>query len=281
MFNPCLFWLSRRLPLVKLVGMASKPKNSVFPSPFEDPDGALALLNEQWECDPTSAASVESILMDYLRDIAEISTVVLDIETTELISSVPISSMKTSIATVMLLEQHSLGLPAETLLQRSTQLQFWAHESGRGAPLRLLAHVLDHAKLIVAYNGLAFDLVVLSGGDESRWRYKVHDPFLILFKETGRRFKLASILSANGITPKSGSGADAPLLWRAGQLGDDTAWDALSSYNANDVLILTELVLRPSIRVPGGRLIPSASIRPLPLNFRFYCKKQTRVTFST
>ena len=82
----------------------------------------------------------------------------------------------------------------------------------------------DGARVIVAYNGRAFDMRVLQQyyeGDSTRWRAhcaKLHDPIDTATRTTGRRVGLAAVLKHNGMQSKSGTGADAPRWWRDGQL---------------------------------------------------------------
>lgn len=190
--------------------------------------------------------SADAYLYDFLEDQCADDTLVLDIETTELIdtNTTPISQMVVSVAAVMLIEEPLL-------------LTFWGDaRTERGAPLRFLRHALDHARRIVAYNGHSFDLVVLAQGDEVRlagWRAKLHDPYAILRIEYNCRFKLSVLLAKNGIEEKTASGAEAPAMWRRWlQTGDAQELSRLEAYNVQDVRVLAALVQLPSIAVPGA-----------------------------
>lgn len=93
-------------------------------NPVEDPEGALEQYNR---VNPHESADL--LLLDFVEDQAEISTCVLDIETTRLIDRlVPFANMTVSVASVLLVEDLTL-------------LTFWEDErTQRGAPLRFLKH---------------------------------------------------------------------------------------------------------------------------------------------
>ena len=65
-------------------------------------------------------------------------------------------------------------------------------------------------------------------------------------RAAGRRLKLSHLLRINGQRGKAGAGCDAPGLWQEGKL------DALERYCMRDVEALAELVLRDTVKVPGG-----------------------------
>ena len=108
---------------------------------------------------------------------------------------------------------------------------------------------LDAAKLIVAYNGSAFDMRAIRrayGGDDARWQAhmaKLHDPMIAAHRAAGRRLRLSTLLQRNGLGEKAGTGSDAPRLWEEGRL------EALERYCARDTQALTELVLLREVRV--------------------------------
>tara|TARA_B110001450_G_scaffold16733_1_gene15469 strand:+ start:6544 stop:7974 length:1431 start_codon:yes stop_codon:yes gene_type:complete len=214
---------------------------------YQDPAIAIANYNK-WGLGNDDYGIDES-LFDYLGDQSACATAVFDIETTELIErSVPISAMKVSVATVLLLKNDG---------GRETHI-FWNTDEGtpRGAPLRFLRHVLDSAERIVAYNGRDFDLVVLAGGGDAqrleRWRSKLFDPFVILRAAFRSTFKLDALLKANGLDPKTGKGSEAPAMWKLWlDTRDDRHLVELECYNVRDVEALEQLVLLPSVIVPG------------------------------
>ena len=57
--------------------------------------------------------------------------------------------------------------------------------------------------------------------------------------------KLDAVLKHNGVQGKAGAGADAPRWWQEGKLAH------LEQYCKRDVEALVEIVLRPSVRLPG------------------------------
>ena len=134
---------------------------------------------------------------------------------------------------------------------------FWhedvARAPGGGSPARVeeLLRWFDDAAMIAAYNGRAFDMRVLKrhyGGDEARWAAhvkKLVDPLEAVQRAAGRRLRMDTVLKANGLGQKSGNGADAPEMWRQGR------WTQLERYCARDVQALADLVLRPTLRLPG------------------------------
>ena len=217
-------------------------------NPVEEPDGALQLYNRV-----KPDVSADPLLMDYIQDQAEVNTCVLDIETTRLIDRlVPFADMTVSVASVLLVED-------------STLLTFWQDErTQRGAPLRFLTHLLDHAYRVVAYNG-NFDLSVLGQGDTvrvARWKAKLFDPFAVLYREFGIMFKLASLLNENGLGAKTASGAEAPRMWQRWlQSGDARELIRLEEYNQKDVELLSKLIQLERVWLPGGGSTNSLRLR--------------------
>ena len=78
----------------------------------------------------------------------------------------------------------------------------------------------------------------------------------VVYRATGRRARLSHLLQLNGQKGKAGSGCDAPGLWRAGRTTQ------LATYCMRDVEVLAALVLRQSMRVPGGGETEAASVWP-------------------
>lgn len=225
--------------------------------PIEDPDNALRTFGEvRGSLSAVEATSALAVLADYVVDLATDRVAVFDIETTELIDrSVPLADMSISCASVLLLD------PADpTPVDTAEIVTFWHPDAKRGAPLELLTPMLSAAAIIVAYNG-SFDLTVTAGGDEAlrtAWMYKLSDPMLYLERFTGRRYRLAQVLAANGVEAKGGSGAEAPGMWRRGE------YDALERYNRQDVVVLGRLVLLPVLKAPGGMATPGMMAAPEP-----------------
>jgi len=202
-----------------------------------------------------SLESMDAILYDFLEDQAAISNVYGDVETTELIKhGTPIDQMEISVCTLLLVNEHD---PNDFF-----SLDFWGDEGlGRGAPLKFMRHALDHAKRLVFYNGIRFDLRVIASGDETKeaeWARKTHDPYLLLRDEFGRdvSLKLDALLASNGLDPKTGDGKAAVQMYKRGQ------FEELQAYNLRDVEALKELTMLPSIRLSNGERTTLVSLAP-------------------
>ena len=222
---------------------------------FDPVDHPAEALQNYHRAKPDDESGADALLYEFLAERARTSTCVVDIETTELIETkrVSIPDMVVSVASVLLVEG-------------PTPLTFWNDaRTGRGAPLRFLCHVLDHARTIVAYNGSSFDLAVLAQRDEARlaqWRGKLVDPYLILRRDLGRSFKLAALLSANGLEEKTAPGAEAPAMWKRWlQSGDPCELERLEAYNQQDVKVLAQLVQLPRVSLPGSGFTEAISVQ--------------------
>ena len=195
---------------------------------------------------------------------------VFDIETTQLIDEerVEIDAMEVSVACAMRLQEGGQGCTVQRQISEAEHYTFWHPDAGAhtgdGGVQELLGQ-FDRASLLVAYNGMEFDMRVLrryyGEGEAAEARYKahlrkLHDPMVAVHKASGRRARLSHLLQLNGQKGKAGSGCDAPGLWRAGRVTQ------LATYCMRDVEVLAALVLRRSIRVPGGGEIEEASVWP-------------------
>jgi len=227
---------------------------------YEDPELALANYNREG----MQAWGSDQYLLDYIQDQASISDVVFDIETTELIDEdqTLIADMDVSVASALV-----LGRPSEPggTFQRRLQV-FWNNPAtGRGAPIRFLIHLLDHAARIVAYNGYTFDLVVLARGDAERlghWRSKLFDPYRILLRSFSQSFKLDTLLKHNGLDPKTGTGVDAVAMWKRWTRSRDAReLETLQVYNERDTSALAALVMLQTVWVPGRGQTSAVSLR--------------------
>ena len=192
--------------------------------------------------------------------------VIFDVETTQLVEEeVRVEDMEVSVACARWV------VPAGGRVRdaQSTDGTFWHEDVGRtpegGTPSRVeeLLKWFDQAKMIVAYNGREFDMKVLRsayGGDEERWdahMAKMQDPMEPVLRQHGRRLKLSTLLRENGKGEKAGAGCDAPRWWHEGK------WEQLARYCKRDVDALTELVVQPSIRLPGRGSTAEASVYTL------------------
>lgn len=196
--------------------------------------------------------------------------VVFDVETTRLIDEerAGIDAMEVSVACAMRLPEGGQGHTVQRQMSEAEHYTFWHQDAGThtgdGGVQELLG-LFDRASLLVAYNGIGFDMRVLrsyyGSGEAAETRYaahlhKLHDPMDVVYRATGRRTRLSHLLQLNGQKGKAGSGCDAPGLWRAGRTTQ------LATYCMRDVEVLAALVLRQSMRVPGGEEMEAASVWP-------------------
>ena len=177
-----------------------------------------------------------------------------DCESTELVKTgTSIPDMEISVVSCLLLNLNAaLSNPAAELERAMNEdlYSFWRAESGRGAPLTLLGSLLGHAKHNVAYNS-NFDLLIarkhLSPDAYAHARRRCLDPFQRLRATYGTPHKLSHLLESNGLPEKSGTGSEAPTLWRQRRFNE------LLKYNVGDVELLARLVLLKALRLPDGR----------------------------
>lgn len=152
----------------------------------------------------------------------------------------------------------------ETAYAAASEHTFWrdvAAADGRG-PFGTLLDLFDAADLIVAYNGLSFDLPVLKKhygtGKAATARYldhrlKMHDPMARIAAVTDRPFfKLSRLLEANQLPSKTGDGLEAIRLWEQGNR------TTLREYCKNDVRALAQLVHLSTLKVPGVGVLPNS-----------------------
>ena len=112
---------------------------------------------------------------------------------------------------------YSRGTPTQSALLAS--LSGHGGDAGRQGIASLLGW-MDRAAVIVAYNGEAFDMPVLTryyAGDRARQERhcaKLIDPARAAQRALGRRVRLSTLLARNGCGGKAGAGCDAPGLWQ-------------------------------------------------------------------
>lgn len=115
---------------------------------------------------------------------------------------------------------------------------------------RFLA-LLDEAPLLCAFNGVRFDLPFLA----KRWRIepqrvgawveKLVDPFEACRLALQSTFSLDRLLHANGLQSKTGNGAEAVCMARAGQ------WARLEDYCMNDTVLTHQIIKLKRVRLPA------------------------------
>ena len=127
-------------------------------------------------------------------------------------------------------------------------------ESGKLVPMldgaEAFMAMLDAADRLCAFNGARFDLPFLQhqlGASPARvraWRQKLHDVFEGCKLGLGVTFPLRDLLELNGLPGKTGSGADAVRLARAGD------WTQLGEYCLNDTRVTHQVSSLDRILLP-------------------------------
>ena len=133
----------------ELIGQKRR-RDSSSADPFDpvgDPDTALRTFGEvRSNLSAVEVTSALALLRDFVIDLATDRVAVFDIETTELIDrSTPLADMSISCASVLLLNP-SDPAPIDT----AEIVTFWNPGAKRGAPMELLAPMLDAAAIIVS-----------------------------------------------------------------------------------------------------------------------------------
>lgn len=132
--------------------------------------------------------------------------------------------------------------------KETVELKHWWRDAPcpDGRVFEELLTLFDAADVIVAYNGMGFDLPVMrkyyGSGKKAAARYLAHrlkcfDPMLAVSSAAEIPWpKLDDLLRYNQLSPKIGDGLEAIRLWEAGERQD------LLHYCEQDVLALAELV---------------------------------------
>ena len=149
--------------------------------------------------------------------------------------------------------------PQDDIIAASTAMHWWrdvAPESAKGNPIEDLLTLFDDADVIVGFNCLQFDFPLLyrfykmsqRSSETPSQRYMNHrskclDIMLRLRDATGSFVKLDTVLKANGLPTKSGSGKEAVRLWADGER------DKLMDYCKTDVEVTARLALTETLRL--------------------------------
>lgn len=150
----------------------------------------------------------------------------------------------------------------ETAFAASKEYTFWRDDgSNETHPFEPLLALFDAAEVVVAYNGLGFDMPIMrkyygtSKSAKQRYlehRMKLFDPMLRVAAATDLPFpKLSNLLEANQVPSKTGDGLLAIQLWAAGKR------EELREYCANDVRALAQLVHLSELVVPTVGVLPN------------------------
>lgn len=171
--------------------------------------------------------------------------------------------MQITVACALVFDSEDCLVPDnwETAYAAAAEHVFWRDdntEDGRG-PFAKLLDLFDTAEVIVAYNGLSFDMAVLKkhygpgkNGRCMEHRMKMHDPMVRIAAATDLPFfKLSRLLEANCLSSKTGDGLEAIKLWEQGKR------TKLMEYCKNDVAALARLVHLTTLKVPAVGTLPN------------------------
>jgi uncharacterized protein YprB with RNaseH-like and TPR domain len=110
----------------------------------------------------------------------------------------------------------------------------------------LLEKINTEAKLLVTFNGIAFDMPFLRREFDELEFNQPHLDLRYWFAKLGRRGGLKKIQQSFPEVPQRGSmdidGFDAVRLWRMHDWGIENALETLMTYNAEDTIVLEQLV---------------------------------------
>jgi len=147
--------------------------------------------------------------------------------------------------------------------ETATKHTFWRDKADEGKkPFDGLLQLFDEAELLVAFNGLGFDLPVMrkyyGSTNAARQRYlehrlKTHDPMIRVASAADMPYpKLDKLLQWNHLPQKLTSGLHAIRMWEEGQR------ESLQEYCMTDVLFLAQLVHLNRVVVPGVGALPNS-----------------------
>jgi len=184
---------------------------------------------------------------------------VVDLETQGTISGAPGTRRDEKIASLQMSCGSVLSIPsdfvidprmAERAVEMSTMQTFW-RDGNTHNNVDAMIRVLDKAELIVGFNLVGFDWLVMKKyySDKTQYgrhREKTHDIFSRVRDATGIWFKLDRLLQLNRLDGKTADGLEAIRMWEEGRR------DELQHYCECDVRQCTRLGLSKSIDVGLG-----------------------------
>ena len=190
-----------------------------------------------------------------------------DSETQNLISEVPgwyrdekIRNLSVSCACAVAVPLELCRDPSDRnrAYEERVEYTYWIDSDQQGCRIADLLDLMDKAFLIVSYNGIGFDALVLRQyyADESRFcahMAKQFDVFVgVRAAMTCEKWpSLDWLLGKNNFDPKEASGLQAVEWWKSGTEEDRAM---LQSYCLADVNLLAKLALLPELNV--GRALP-------------------------
>ena len=188
---------------------------------------------------------------------------IFDIETQEAIRSVPgatrdekVTRLQVSCASVLCLPSEFVLDPAqaERAIELGTMQTFW-RDGDTHRDMRALVRLLDKAEMIVGFNLVGFDWIVMKKYYHNRPLYerhraKTHDVFSRVRDATGVWYKLDRLLALNGLGMKTADGLEAIRMWEEGRR------DELQDYCESDVRQCARLALRGTLDVDAADGMP-------------------------
>jgi len=156
----------------------------------------------------------------------------------------------------------------ERAMEQATYHTFWCDEAQRGKSLSELIKLMDEAFLIVAYNQLGFDAMVLRKHmSDSQFHTQMQKQWDVMANVKGAMCgekwpKLDKLLEWNGLETKSANGLQAVKWWQSGIGGREEDLDKLSQYCLHDTVQLARLTLLPRLTIT--REMPSLTTCHLP-----------------
>lgn len=151
----------------------------------------------------------------------------------------------------------------EEARKKAKEYTFWRDVAKQGeGPFDGALALFDDAEAIVAYNGLGFDMCVVSKyygmGKKSQYRRMTHrmkllDPMTRISDALDVRYPgLNHLLWQNGLAQKTSHGVEAIGMWERGER------ERLQDYCMKDVEALSKLVLLRTIKYTEDTTLPNA-----------------------
>jgi hypothetical protein len=143
----------------------------------------------------------------------------------------------------------------ERAMERATYHTFWCDQVEKGKSISYLIELMDGASLIVAYNQLGFDAMVLQKYmTDVQFHAQMQKQWDVMANVKGAMCgekwpKLDDLLKWNGLQTKSANGIQAVQWWQSGLRGKEDDLDKLGEYCLHDTVQLARLALLPSIQI--------------------------------
>ena len=172
--------------------------------------------------------------------------------------------MQVTVACAIVVDSQLASIPGnwEQARQTAQESFYWRDVATPGeGPFDKLLALFDRAEVLVAYNGLGFDLPVLrkyyGTGKKAAQRYmahrlKSHDPMLTVAAAIDQPYiGLNKLLVWNKLEPKTSDGLEAIRMWEQGRR------EELLAYCMHDVRKLAEIVFLSKLHIPSVGHLPN------------------------